>query len=86
MSNSLGDCFREVLLFSMDYAVNHRADGLFLYRIHDDILAVEQKLHGVCKSLASNEHLHQSCGVRIQLREDGVDVCRATVASRSSQR
>jgi len=27
----------EVILFGMDYAVNQRADGLFLYRIHDDI-------------------------------------------------
>lgn len=36
MSHSLGDCFGEVLLFCMDYAVNQRADGLFLYRIHDD--------------------------------------------------
>ena len=36
MSHSLGDCFGEVLLFCMDYAVNQRADGLFLYRIYDD--------------------------------------------------
>jgi hypothetical protein len=36
MSHSLGDCFGEVLLFCMDYAVNQRADGLFLYRINDD--------------------------------------------------
>lgn len=36
MSHSLSDMFGEVLLFCMDYAVNQRADGLFLYRIHDD--------------------------------------------------
>ncbi|KAG0593263.1 hypothetical protein KC19_1G316800 [Ceratodon purpureus] len=36
MSHTLGDCFGEVLLFCMDYAVNQKADGLFLYRIHDD--------------------------------------------------
>lgn len=36
MSHSLSDLFGEVLLFPMDYAVNQRADGLFLYRIHDD--------------------------------------------------
>lgn len=36
ISHSLGDLFGEVLLFCMDYAVNQRADGLFLYRIHDD--------------------------------------------------
>lgn len=27
----------EVILFGMDFAVNQKADGLFLYRIHDDI-------------------------------------------------
>lgn len=36
ISHSLSDLFGEVLLFCMDYAVNQRADGLFLYRIHDD--------------------------------------------------
>lgn len=36
ISHSLSDMFGEVLLFCMDYAVNQRADGLFLYRIHDD--------------------------------------------------
>lgn len=36
VSHSLSDLFGEVLLFCMDYAVNQRADGLFLYRIHDD--------------------------------------------------
>lgn len=36
MSHSLSDVFGEVLLFCMDYTVNQRADGLFLYRIHDD--------------------------------------------------
>lgn len=36
MSHCLSDMFGEVLLFCMDYAVNQRADGLFLYRIHDD--------------------------------------------------
>lgn len=36
ISHSLSDLLGEVLLFCMDYAVNQRADGLFLYRIHDD--------------------------------------------------
>lgn len=36
MSHSMSDLFGEVLLFPMDYAVNQHADGLFLYRIHDD--------------------------------------------------
>ncbi|KAG6828680.1 hypothetical protein H0H87_001311, partial [Tephrocybe sp. NHM501043] len=27
----------EVILFGMDFAVNQRADGLFLYRMHDDL-------------------------------------------------
>jgi hypothetical protein len=36
ISHSLSDLFGEVFLFCMDYAVNQRADGLFLYRIHDD--------------------------------------------------
>ncbi|KAL0639887.1 hypothetical protein Q9L58_000978 [Maublancomyces gigas] len=36
ISHSLSDMLGEVLLFCMDYAVNQRADGLFLYRVHDD--------------------------------------------------
>ncbi|CAG7916622.1 unnamed protein product [Penicillium olsonii] len=36
MSHTLGDCFGEVVLFCMDYAVNQHADGAFLYRLHDD--------------------------------------------------
>lgn len=36
VSHSLSDFFGEAVLFCMDYAVNQRADGLFLYRIHDD--------------------------------------------------
>lgn len=36
IDHSLSDMFGEVLLFCMDYAVNQRTDGLFLYRIHDD--------------------------------------------------
>ena len=36
MSHTLGDCFGEVILFCMDYAVNQRTDGAFLYRLHDD--------------------------------------------------
>lgn len=36
ISHALSDALGEVLLFPMDYAVNKKADGLFLYRIHDD--------------------------------------------------
>lgn len=36
MSHTLGDCFGEAVLFCMDYAVNQRTDGAFLYRLHDD--------------------------------------------------
>lgn len=36
MSHSLSDCFGEVVLFCIDYAVNQRANGAFLYRLHDD--------------------------------------------------
>jgi len=34
---ALSALFGEVILFGMDLAVNQRADGLFLYRIHDDL-------------------------------------------------
>lgn len=37
MAHSLSDCLGEVLLFCMDYAVNQRANGLFLYRQFDDL-------------------------------------------------
>lgn len=36
MSHVLSDCFGESVLFVMDYAVNRRTNGQFLYRLHDD--------------------------------------------------
>ena len=36
MSHSLSDCFGEVVLFCMDYAVNKNTSGAFIYRLHDD--------------------------------------------------
>ncbi|KAA8651790.1 uncharacterized protein ATNIH1004_000686 [Aspergillus tanneri] len=36
MSHMLSDCFGEVVLFCMDYAVNTRTHGAYLYRLHDD--------------------------------------------------
>ncbi|KII87090.1 hypothetical protein PLICRDRAFT_42727 [Plicaturopsis crispa FD-325 SS-3] len=37
ISYALSALFGELVLFVVDFAVNQRADGLFLYRIHDDI-------------------------------------------------
>jgi hypothetical protein len=37
VSHSLSTLLGETLLFVMDFAVNQRANGLFLYRIHDDL-------------------------------------------------
>jgi len=37
ISYALSNFIGEVVLFGMDFAVNQRAEGLFLYRIHDDI-------------------------------------------------
>lgn len=36
MSHALSDVFGEVVLFCMDYAVNQKTHGSFLYRLHDD--------------------------------------------------
>ena len=36
ISHSISDLLGEVLLFTMDFAVNQKTNGLFLYRIHDD--------------------------------------------------
>ncbi|RPA89133.1 hypothetical protein L873DRAFT_1723179 [Choiromyces venosus 120613-1] len=36
ISHSISELLGEVLLFTMDFAVNQKAGGLFLYRIHDD--------------------------------------------------
>jgi len=36
MSHSISNLLGEVLLFTMDFAVNQKTNGLFLYRIHDD--------------------------------------------------
>ncbi|KAH0603614.1 uncharacterized protein H6S33_007273 [Morchella sextelata] len=36
ISHSLSTVLGEAVLFCMDYAVNQRANGMFLYRIHDD--------------------------------------------------
>ncbi|KAJ7265842.1 hypothetical protein B0H12DRAFT_172561 [Mycena haematopus] len=37
ISYALSAFFGEAVLFGLDFAVNQRANGLFLYRIHDDI-------------------------------------------------
>jgi hypothetical protein len=37
ISYALSGLCGEAILFVMDFAVNQRADGLFLYRLHDDI-------------------------------------------------
>ncbi|KAL0951138.1 hypothetical protein HGRIS_007873 [Hohenbuehelia grisea] len=37
ISYALSAMFGEAVLFVMDFAVNQKADGLFLYRIHDDL-------------------------------------------------
>jgi hypothetical protein len=37
ISYALSALMGEVVLFGMDFAVNQRANGMFLYRIHDDI-------------------------------------------------
>ncbi|KAJ7873384.1 hypothetical protein B0H14DRAFT_3438460 [Mycena olivaceomarginata] len=37
ISYALSAFFGEVVLFGLDFAINQRAEGLFLYRIHDDI-------------------------------------------------
>jgi hypothetical protein len=37
ISYALSALSGEVILFGMDFAVNQRADGLFLYRVHDDL-------------------------------------------------
>jgi len=37
MSHSISDLFGEVLLFTMDFAVNQKTNGLYLYQIHHDI-------------------------------------------------
>ncbi|KAK2801455.1 hypothetical protein FQN51_005349 [Onygenales sp. PD_10] len=36
MSHAISDLLGESLLFCMDFAVNQKADGAFLYRLHDD--------------------------------------------------
>src|SRR6202030_1533498 len=37
ISYALSNVLGEIVLFVMDLAVNQRADGLYLYRIHDDL-------------------------------------------------
>ncbi|KAG5643115.1 hypothetical protein DXG03_001541 [Asterophora parasitica] len=37
ISHALSVVFGEAVLFGMDFAVNQGADGLFLYRMHDDL-------------------------------------------------
>ena len=37
ISYSLSVVMGEVILFCMDFAVNQKADGMFLYRMHDDL-------------------------------------------------
>lgn len=37
ISSPIADCFSESILFCLDYAVNQKAAGTRLYRLHDDI-------------------------------------------------
>lgn len=36
LSHSISDCLGEVLLFCLDFSVNQYANGMHLYRLHDD--------------------------------------------------
>lgn len=69
MPHALSDVFGEVLLFCMDYAVNQKTSGSFLYPLYDDFWFWGQE-KGLSKSMEGNVGVRQYYGYSIQRRKN----------------
>jgi hypothetical protein len=71
VGHALTTLFGEALMFVMDFAVNHRADGLFLYRIHDDLWLWDRDAARVVKGWKEMERFAAITGLRFNADKTG---------------
>jgi hypothetical protein len=71
VGHALSTLFGEALLFVMDYAVNQRADGLFLYRIHDDLWLWDPNTDRVRKGWQEMEVFAKLAGLTFNKEKTG---------------
>jgi hypothetical protein len=67
LSAMMGEC----LLFIMDFAVNQRADGLFLYRIHDDLWLWDRDAQRVLKGWQEMQRFARIAGLTFNIPKTG---------------
>jgi hypothetical protein len=71
VGHALSTLFGEALLFVMDYAVNQRADGLFLYRIHDDLWLWDHDAERVRKGWQEMQVFAKLAGLKFNEEKTG---------------
>lgn len=67
LSTMMGEC----LLFVMDFAVNQRTNGLFLYRIHDDLWLWHHDAHRVLKGWQQMQRFAALAGLKFNMPKTG---------------
>lgn len=76
ISHALSTLCGEIVLFVMDFAVNQRTDGLFLYRIHDDFWLWDTKADRCAKAWAEMQRFCQLAGMSFNASKTGSVVVR----------
>jgi len=61
----------ELVLFGMDYAVNQRADGIFLYRMHDDLWLWDSKPERCAAGWAEMQRYASLVGLKFNIPKTG---------------
>jgi hypothetical protein len=84
LSHTISDCVGEAVLFCMDYAVNQRADGSFLYRLHDDFWfwGEEKTCRKAWKAMAE---FAAATGLEFNMEKTGTAQLGETKVSRAGQ-
>ncbi|KAF7301583.1 hypothetical protein MIND_00723800 [Mycena indigotica] len=80
LSYSLSAFFGEVVLFGLDYAVNQRAGGLFLHRIHDDVWLWNADSNKCVQAWAEIQNYSSLAGLTINQKKTGAVCVGASVA------
>ena len=61
----------EAIIFIMDFAVNQRADGLFLYRMHDDLWLWDADVKKVAKGWGEMKRYAELVGLKFNEQKTG---------------
>jgi len=61
----------ETILFMMDFAVNQRADGLYLYRMHDDLWVWDSNAKKVAAGWAEMKTYASLVGLKFNIKKTG---------------